>query len=848
MKKKVLMTLMAMTAAVFADTVDPTKAQFCFESTNNVLSKSSYEWDVSVSPGSTTKTAGSTTFRAILGQPFTTVEDWGLADTYDINKSVWQGVSSTNFTYNHTSLPTTKYLYMLVRYFRYGLTLNANDGTSTAYVTNSICYTNSVALPEPEERIGYNFVGWTNEAFTVAIKGTKTGEALGISEDGMNLALFAKWEPQTFTVTFNPNGEGATASFPTKPVTYDSPYGELPTATRPDHAFVGWFTDAEAGTQVSNETAVAITDDQTLFAHWSDLYTVTFQSEGGSVYAVSNNLAYGAIVVPPVIEIPEGKRFKGWEYGSTTYAAGANIPVSQNMTLTSVFESMKTDVSYSCEPADGGNVQITGEKYGDYGRTVTLIATPKGDRYAFAGWSDGETEATYVVSVIADTNLVAHFSPKSFTVGFFDLDGTTPLGEPQTVKYGEAATAPGAPTHDGVSFVGWSLDFSNVTNDMSVVAQYEANRYTVAYDANGGSGSMEPEVFTYGTEYALQSNAFARAMHAFAGWASTPDATTNEIEFADGAIVSNLTTVANGTNTLYAVWQSVLSDLSTAVDCTNLVLTCGNADQRWVVDNTAGYKSGSSVKTEGNRISKMAAESAGSGTVTFWAKTVSPAKLLFNEKPQDGISTDGEWKCYSFELAATDSFLWQGTMYDDDDAVCWVDQIHWYPDRFVKVESTKVSEDEKNAIMESILQNWDVLLGDKVTGITTAEATGADVTNAVALIEGGVMPDVAVEGSSGTLTFRKDCEIRKVPVDVPDVASVEYAGDLQTAVVPDSTLYEVMQNEGGVTAGVYSVVLALKDTERYCWPGGDSNPKSLTFTITQAVNAWKVEPSMAGWT
>ena len=791
-------------------------------------------------------------YRIIIQKPGVAVKAWGLSTSQNIANANWlQNTASTNFLCAYDSAyatVSTVYLYVWLKWMRYSLQFNTNGGSVLSDLSD-ICYTNSIALPTPS-RIGYDFQGWTNGTLTAALTGEQTGAELQVQEDDETVMLYAKWEPKTFTVTFDPNGEGATVSQSRKTVTYDSVYGTLPAPEWTDHAFVGWFTDAEAGMQVSNETAVAITDDQTLFAHWSDLYTVTFQSNGGSVYAVSNNLAYGAVVVPPSIEVPEGKRFKGWEYGGTTYAAGANIPVYQDMLLTSVFESMKTRLTWSAEPDDGGRVQASGggEVYGDSGRIVTLIATPQGDKFAFAGWSDGATEATHDIRVIADTNLVAHFSLKSFTVNFFDLDGTTSLGAPQTVEYGEAATAPDVPAHDGMSFVGWNLDFSNVTNDMSVIAQYEANRYTVAYDANGGSGSMEPDVFTYGTEYALQSNAFARAMHAFAGWASTPDATTNEIEYADGAIVSNLTAVANGTNTLYAVWSSQLSDLSVAADCTNLILTCSDANWLWEVDATTGYAGGSSVKTVGNVMSKMTAEAAGVGTVTFWTKTISPGVLLFNEKPQGGISTDGEWKFYSFELGEAESFLWRGTLYNDDSAVCWVDQIHWYPNRFVAVDHNKLTDEEKNVIKEAVLQNWDAILGANGTSVSHVVATGADVTNAVALIAGSINPDIAIDGTTATLTFRNDGEVRKTPVEVPSIESVSYTGEQLTATVSGSDRYAIVSNAGGTNAGVYSVVLELTDTNRYCWAGGDSNPTSLTFTITQATNEWKVEPSMAGWT
>ena len=774
MKNKILMLLLALAApaAVLGYAVDFTQTQFKFEfDEDNVYFVSDMGvghvfdcFEKIYDASDTALWSGKSLDYAIrITEPGVAAYAWGTSSDNINGQTNWVCNQSTNITlsYDANFRYSTMYLYVWLKWMRYDIQFLANGGSAVTNDFSDICYTNSVALPE-SERPGYNFSGWTNETFTTAITGSKKGVDLGVNDDGTNITLFAAWEPQTFTVTFDP-GEGATVSPSTKSVTYDSPYGALPTATRPSSAFVGWFTEANAGYQISNETVVAITADQTLYAHWSELYAVTFQSEGGSIYAVSNDLAYGATVVPPSIEVPEGKRFKGWEYGSTIYPAGANITVSQNMTLTSVFESMKTDVTYSWEPSDGGNVQITGEKYGDYGRSVTLIATPKGDKFSFARWSDGETDATRVISVIADTNLVAHFAVRSFAVAFFDLDGTTSLEAPQRVEYGKAATAPDAPLHEGLSFIGWSADFSSVTNDMSIVAQYETNRYTVVYDANGGSGVMTNDVFFYGMEHALQSNAYTRALYNFCGWASRPDVATNEVKYIDGATVSNLTAVANGTNTLYAIWQSVLSSYSVAADCTNLILACEQANQKWLIDYSGGYSSTSSVYAVGNSVARMTATLPGTGTLTFKARC-----QKINAAPNSGdifsvqidstslvaVKESTDWVSYSYSSTSSSSKLlkWVYAGYENDDK-CWIDQVHWYPGRFVTVDSNKVTDDEKNAIMDAVLSRWDSILGVSASSISRVVATGPAVTNAVALLQRGVLPDVDASASPVTLTF-----------------------------------------------------------------------------------------------
>ncbi len=57
-----------------------------------------------------------------------------------------------------------------------------------------------------------------------------------------------------------------------------------------------------------------------------------------------------------------------------------------------------------------------------------------------------------------------------YTVTFVDYDGTI-LGSDE-VHYGTAATAPEEPSRDGYNFSGWDKDYSNVTDDLTVTAQY----------------------------------------------------------------------------------------------------------------------------------------------------------------------------------------------------------------------------------------------------------------------------------------------------------------------------------------------------------------------------------------
>ena len=77
----------------------------------------------------------------------------------------------------------------------------------------------------------------------------------------------------------------------------------------------------------------------------------------------------------------------------------------------------------------------------------------------------------------------------------------------------------------------------------------------------------------------------------------------------------------------------------------------------------------------------------------------------------------------------------------------------------------------------------------------------------------------------------KTFTIAKAEVTPPVLAVKPYTGNPQTATVPDSPLYRVVQNIPQTASGTYSVLLELTDSANYCWPNSGSTLYSVPFTI-----------------
>lgn len=137
-----------------------------------------------------------------------------------------------------------------------GGTLNAGDETKA--VQHNGTYGE---MPTPI-RSGYHFDGW----YTEKDGGTKVDANTSVATKEAH-TLYARWSEAKFNITLDPNGGNLANA--TKEVTYNNPYGELPTPNRAGYDFDGWFTEKDDGTKVEASTVVTAAEPHTLYAHWT---------------------------------------------------------------------------------------------------------------------------------------------------------------------------------------------------------------------------------------------------------------------------------------------------------------------------------------------------------------------------------------------------------------------------------------------------------------------------------------------------------------------------------------------------------------------------------------------------
>jgi uncharacterized repeat protein (TIGR02543 family) len=180
-----------------------------------------------------------------------------------------------------------------------------------------------------------------------------------------------------------------------------------------------------------------------------------------------------------------------WGINATDVSASimwkTNVPTNQSsetwydyVNVYEVTEIPAPDQLYKLDVSaeDGGFATNVSGEYAA-GDTVYLAAAAA-EGYAFTGWTvegdyadafeDAASAETIFTMPAANAIVTANFV-RVHIVTFVDWDGKV-LGK-QSVVDGTSAVAPDDPARIGYLFTGWDVEFSNVTDNLTVTAQYE---------------------------------------------------------------------------------------------------------------------------------------------------------------------------------------------------------------------------------------------------------------------------------------------------------------------------------------------------------------------------------------
>ena len=267
----------------------------------------------------------------------------------------------------------------------------------------------------------------------------------------------------------------------------------------------------------------------------------------------------------------------GDNYSNVPYITQSAFEVKQN--------TEKERTAPTAPAVDGTTVTVA---EADRGKTLeysldgeTWMPVTLGENGQFtAAWSNAVENATLLLRETANENYAKPsasaqgsqtITTTTFTVTY-DANGGVNAPAAVTVTKDRTVTVSGqrSMTHAGYSFTGWNTAAdgsgtpyaagSTVNTGLTLYAQWQANTYTVRFYANGGTGTMETQSFTYDAAQALTENAFVRADYTFLGWSKS---SSGGVQYQDKQTVKNL--AESGTVTLYAVWAKDVYNITGAV-------------------------------------------------------------------------------------------------------------------------------------------------------------------------------------------------------------------------------------------------------------------------------------------
>ena len=141
----------------------------------------------------------------------------------------------------------------------YSITYHLNGGTGATNGTYTI-ESNAITLPADPVKTGYTFGGWYDNA---ELAGTAVTE---IPEGSTgNKTFYAKWNPVTYTITFDLNGGTGVAN---STYTIESPTVVLPIPTYTNYNFLGWYDNSRFTGNPITEIPIGSTGNKTFYAKW----------------------------------------------------------------------------------------------------------------------------------------------------------------------------------------------------------------------------------------------------------------------------------------------------------------------------------------------------------------------------------------------------------------------------------------------------------------------------------------------------------------------------------------------------------------------------------------------------
>lgn len=364
----------------------------------------------------------------------------------------------------------------------------------------------------------------------------------------------------------------------------------LPTPTKSDYIFGGWYEDKAYTKKVNGNTITIEPDtthlDVTLYAKWTKeapktAYLKTFSGKGisGTNYATGSNINIGTEVTVTAT-VKTGYKFVNWTDGSSNEKSTDKdykfIMPASNVNLTANATPIKYNIVFNSNKPSSATSSVTGSTASMNNIAYDTSITLNKNGYSLSGWkfvgwntkadgsgtsyTDGQSVSNLTTTDGATITMYAEWEKQSYAVTYIDVvnnkNGKELGRTTKQISYGSKVSGSDIGTdktlgtyYDG--YVYESCTSATVETSGTVVYRiFKVHNYNISYNLNGGSlpdGKSNPD--TYNVESSdITLNNPVKSGYVFTGWSGT-----------DITGVSTKVTIAKGSTgdrTYVANWKA----------------------------------------------------------------------------------------------------------------------------------------------------------------------------------------------------------------------------------------------------------------------------------------------------
>jgi len=455
-------------------------------------------------------------------------------------------------------------------------TVNFVSAHGTVPASQSVKNGEQATCPAALSETGYTFGGWYSDS------GFKNAWDFTNGRVTKDTTLYAKWTAIKYQVSFNTGGIGKAVA--NQSVAYGNTARDPGTPSAAGYTFGGWYADSKFTTKwdFANKK---ITKAVTVYGKWTaNNYTIKYNGNGatsGSMKALTGRTYGKSYKLTANAFKKSGYVFTGWNTvkggTGTAYADKASVKNLTGVSGGTVTLYAQWTKKYSITYVLDGGKNSSGNPSGYTKLEKITLSKPTKAGYTFEGWY---TDSKYKNKITAiskgstgNKKLYARWTRITYTVKFSGNGATS--GKMTAMSNCKGASSYKLTANQykrtGYTFTGWNTKndgsgsgyrnkaaVKNLTAKnkatVTLYAQWKANKYTICFSANGGTGKMSSVSATYDKAVKLQACTMKKNGKVFDSWNTKADGSGKAI--ADSSSIKSLTGVDGSTVTLYAQWKT----------------------------------------------------------------------------------------------------------------------------------------------------------------------------------------------------------------------------------------------------------------------------------------------------